>query len=264
MNSKVKCAIAAGLVGGALVGLFTMPTKSYASDEYVIENVKEKDAEVVEYGPIVPVQVFPPITPKPIIIFEEVTTDEISSGNDSGREEEYSGDESNTGERGETIQDFDGTCEYVQGDNGESAGSITEGDFDISGAGSDAGSGEVYDTRQDDIGESIESNVEVAENPVEPALEYLGEWTITAYCGCAECCGSWGNATASGEPPISGHTVACNSLPFYTQVMIDGVTYTVEDTGSTPYGDAWIDIYFDTHEEALAYGEHVTSVYIVR
>lgn len=256
MNSKVKCAIAAGLVGGALVGLFTMPTKSYASDEYVVENV--------EYGPIAPVRVFSPITPKPIIIFEEVTDHEKFGGNDSRREEGYSGDEGSDSGCGDGTPEECGENECVSGDIVESTEPIAEGDIDTIGTGSDAGDREVYETRSDDIGENIEASIEIAENPEEPALEYLGEWTITAYCGCAECCGSWGNATASGEPPISGHTVACNVLPFYTQVMIDGVTYTVEDTGSTPYGDAWIDIYFDSHEEALVYGLHTTSVYIVR
>lgn len=260
MNSKVKCAIAAGLVGGALVGLFTMPTKSYASDEYVVDNIF-KD---VEYGPIVPVQVFSPITPKPIIIFEEVTEHEEFAGNDSRCEEEYSGDEESNSGYGDGAHGGTSEDEYSSGDIIENTEPVAEGDIDIVGTGSDAESEEVYGARSDETEEDIEANIEVVENPEEPALEYLGEWTITAYCSCSECCGSWGDATASGEPPISGHTVACNSLPFYTQVMIDGTTYTVEDTGSTPYGDAWIDIYFDTHEEALAYGLHTTSVYIVR
>lgn len=69
--------------------------------------------------------------------------------------------------------------------------------------------------------------------------------------------------TASGNPPVAGHTIACNALPFGTQIMIDGIVYTVEDTGATPYGDAWIDIYFDTHEEALQWGEQVKEVYLI-
>ena len=98
----------------------------------------------------------------------------------------------------------------------------------------------------------------------DPVLTYLGEWTITAYCPCSTCCGAWATGcTASGEPATAGHTVACNILPFYTHVMIDDVVYTVEDTGSTEYGDAWIDVFFNTHEEALAFGVQTKSVYLV-
>ena len=48
-----------------------------------------------------------------------------------------------------------------------------------------------------------------------------------------------------------------------TQVMIDGNIYTVEDTGWSPYGDAWIDIYFDSHEVALCFGVQMKEVYLV-
>lgn len=45
--------------------------------------------------------------------------------------------------------------------------------------------------------------------------------------------------------------------------MIDGHVYTVEDTGYTPYGENWIDIYFDNHEDALAWGVKEMEVYII-
>ena len=99
--------------------------------------------------------------------------------------------------------------------------------------------------------------------PEQPVLEYLGDWTITAYCPCAKCCGNETGMTSSEVPAVSGHTVACNSLPAGTRVMIEGIIYTIEDTGSTPYGDDWIDIFFDTHEEAMAYGVQILSVYLV-
>lgn len=102
-----------------------------------------------------------------------------------------------------------------------------------------------------------------AEQTDRGGLEYLGTWTITAYCGCAACCGTCDMETASGRAPVAGHTVACNALPFFTQIMIDGIVYEVEDTGYTEFGDAWIDIYFDTHEEAMAYGVQEHEVYLV-
>ena len=95
----------------------------------------------------------------------------------------------------------------------------------------------------------------------EVGLTYLGNWTITAYCPCEICCGEWATGcTASGVLATSNHTVACGILPFGTQVMIDGIIYTVEDTG---VDGEWIDIFFDSHEEALCYGMQIKEVYLV-
>lgn len=87
---------------------------------------------------------------------------------------------------------------------------------------------------------------------------YLGTFTLTAYCGCAQCCGAAGQPTASGVMPTAGHTVAMAGVPFGTQLLINGVVYTVEDLG-TPYGH--VDIYFDSHDAALAFGLQSAEVY---
>lgn len=95
----------------------------------------------------------------------------------------------------------------------------------------------------------------------DPVLTYLGEWTTTAYCSCEICCGQWATGcTASGVLATPNHTVACGILPFGTQIVIDDVIYTVEDTG---VDGAWIDIFFDSHEQALAYGMQTKSVYLL-
>ena len=94
----------------------------------------------------------------------------------------------------------------------------------------------------------------------EPATAYYGNCRITFYCGCAACCGSWGNATASGAMPAAGWTVANGSLPFGTLVEIDGHTYCVEDRG---VGGDQFDIYVDSHQEALNRGLYYTDVYIL-
>ena len=157
-------------------------------------------------------------------------------------------------------------------DDGISGTDFDPGDYEPVSSGDNGEAGDYIEETGEDGGEDVEPEPEPYEpyepdpepyEPEEPQMEYLGDWTITAYCGCAECCGSWGNATASGAPAISGHTLACNILPFGTQVMIEGTIYMVEDTGYTIYGDAWADIYFDTHDEALAYGLHTASVYLV-
>ena len=87
---------------------------------------------------------------------------------------------------------------------------------------------------------------------------YLGTFTLTAYCNCAQCCGTAGNLTASGTVPTAGRTVAMAGVPFGTQLLINGTVYTVEDLG-TPYGH--VDIYCNSHSEALAFGLQSAEVY---
>lgn len=95
-------------------------------------------------------------------------------------------------------------------------------------------------------------------------MTYLGAWTATAYCACPICCGEYSSGyTASGTLAEEGRTIACNSLPFGTQVMIDGHVYTVEDTGWSPYGENWLDIFFASHDAALAYGMRTVDVYLI-
>ena len=91
--------------------------------------------------------------------------------------------------------------------------------------------------------------------------ECIGTFTVTAYCGCKKCSG--GNSkTASGTTPTEGRTIAADTsiLPFGSQVVIDGVVYTVEDRGSGVNGNH-IDIFFSTHAKALAYGRKTVKVY---
>lgn len=91
--------------------------------------------------------------------------------------------------------------------------------------------------------------------------ECLGTFTITAYCGCKKCSGG-SKKTASGTTPTEGRTIAADTsiLPYGTQVVIDGIVYTVEDCGSGVKGNH-IDIFFATHEKALAYGRKSVKVY---
>ena len=95
-------------------------------------------------------------------------------------------------------------------------------------------------------------------------LKHLyGVCTITHYCGCSACCGSWGTNTASGTRPTSGWTVASNCLPFGTKLEINGHIYCVEDRGDDKMDNFWIDIYCDSHQEALDRGMYSTEVYII-
>ncbi len=93
-------------------------------------------------------------------------------------------------------------------------------------------------------------------------LTYLGYFKLTAYCSCTICCGSWSGAvSASGEPCVAGVTVAMGGVALGTQLSINGHVYTVQDRG-TSYGH--VDIYFDSHSEALAFGVQYADVYLVQ
>lgn len=105
--------------------------------------------------------------------------------------------------------------------------------------------------------EHVAAEEEVEEVPV---VHLWGAATITHYCNCSACCGQWaGGGTASGTTPTAGRTVAAD-LPFGTRLLINGHEYTVEDRGVS---GCWVDIYCDSHSEALARGMYQTEVYII-
>lgn len=113
--------------------------------------------------------------------------------------------------------------------------------------------------------------VDIEETPVEqeiietpaPTTVSLGVYKITAYCGCAKCCGKTDGITASGTHVTAGRTIAAPpEIPFGTQIIINGHTYTVEDRGGAIKGNR-IDIYFETHEEAVEFGVQYIEVFKV-
>lgn len=92
----------------------------------------------------------------------------------------------------------------------------------------------------------------------------LGEFKITHYCNCPECCGKWaGGNTASGTKPTPNRTIAVdtNVIPFNTKVIIDGQVYIAEDTGNYIKGNR-IDIYTNNHQQALQLGVIYRKVYL--
>ena len=123
----------------------------------------------------------------------------------------------------------------------------------------DADDGSAYDDSYTEASDSSESSDSSSEGSSSSSQgTYLGTFTLTAYCNCAQCCGTAGNLTASGTVPTAGRTVAMAGVPFGTQLLINGNVYTVEDLG-TPYGH--VDIYFNSHSEALAFGLQSAEVY---
>lgn len=105
----------------------------------------------------------------------------------------------------------------------------------------------------------------------------VGVCEITAYCTCVKCCGIWSaehpirqgtgyvQKTATGTIPTEGRTVAVDKdvIPLGSIVIIDGVTYIAEDTGNAVKGNV-VDIYFDSHEEAVQFGRRTAQVTYVK
>jgi len=90
-----------------------------------------------------------------------------------------------------------------------------------------------------------------------------GRYKVTAYCACVRCCGKTNGITASGTQATANRTVAAPStFAFGTQIVINGQTYTVEDRGGAIQGNR-IDVYMDSHSEALAWGVRYLDVEVL-
>lgn len=110
-------------------------------------------------------------------------------------------------------------------------------------------------------GVSATAEEEAFAQPEETEIS-LGTFKITGYCGCERCSG--GNTlTYSGTRPQANHTISADlsQFPLGTRLSINGTVYTVEDKGSSVHGNI-LDIYYDTHEEALANGTYYAEVFL--
>jgi 3D (Asp-Asp-Asp) domain-containing protein len=107
-------------------------------------------------------------------------------------------------------------------------------------------------------------NIEVEPEPVYGWVS-LGEFTLTAYCACEKCCGKSDGITATGTVATAGRTIAVDPtvIPYGSRIQIYGNTYIAEDCGGAIKQNK-IDVYFDTHEEALEFGRRSAEVFIWR
>ena len=86
---------------------------------------------------------------------------------------------------------------------------------------------------------------------------------VTAYCPCSKCCGKSNGITASGTVATAGRTVAASSkYPLGTKLNIGGHIYVVEDRGGAVTGNK-IDMFVNSHSEALAWGVRYLPVSVV-
>nr|WP_314458557.1 3D domain-containing protein [uncultured Clostridium sp.] len=120
-------------------------------------------------------------------------------------------------------------------------------------------------TISDEVGPGIEKKVQPEEKaPTGPVYERgasLGIFSATAYCPSSS---GRQQKTYSGTIPQPLHTLSADLtvLPLGSKVMIDGVIYTVEDTGSGIRGKK-VDIYFGSRGEALAFGRQSKEIFAV-
>lgn len=101
---------------------------------------------------------------------------------------------------------------------------------------------------------------------VEPEPESLGEFKLTAYCPCEKCCGEWADGiTYMGTVATAGRTIAVDPsvIPLGSTVRINGHDYIAEDIGGAIKQNR-VDVFFDTHQEALQFGVQYADVAIIQ
>lgn len=114
-----------------------------------------------------------------------------------------------------------------------------------------------------DIPEEYEI-IAIPEEETKTELKSLGIFKLTAYCPCEKCCGKSDGITATGKIATSGHTVAVDPqlIPYGTTLLINGNEYVAEDCGGAIKGNR-IDIFFDTHSEAINFGIAEAEIFMV-
>ena len=101
--------------------------------------------------------------------------------------------------------------------------------------------------------------------PSIPAAPQTDGWvtldnvTIVHYCPCVKCCGKDDGITATLTQATQGRTIAVDPsvIPLGAEVEINGQVYIAEDTGVR---GRKIDIFRNSHEDAIQLGTYKTSV----
>jgi 3D (Asp-Asp-Asp) domain-containing protein len=92
----------------------------------------------------------------------------------------------------------------------------------------------------------------------------LGIFEVTAYCSCPICCGKYSDGTTASGHKIQIGDKFCavdSCIPFGKKLDIPNYGFVpVLDRGSAIKGNR-IDVYFDTHEEALEWGRQELEIF---
>lgn len=99
------------------------------------------------------------------------------------------------------------------------------------------------------------------------AGQSLGNVVTSGYCQCTICCGQWaGGPTASGVMPTAEHTLAVDAsnpfVPMGTRIIMNGIEYTVEDTGAFDQFGVQFDVFCNDHATASAWGHQTFEAFL--
>jgi len=102
------------------------------------------------------------------------------------------------------------------------------------------------------------------EDPASHEAPYITKtYRVSAYCPCEKCCGIFADGiTANGHKikPGDRFVAASKDIPFGTILNIPGYgKVPVWDRGGAIKGNR-LDVYFDTHQEALNWGVKILEV----
>ena len=111
----------------------------------------------------------------------------------------------------------------------------------------------------------IEVKTQKKQKKQKKKIEYKnwGKFKLTGYCRCSKCCGKSDGITATGTKAKANRTIAVDpsKIPYGSFVKINGEKYVAEDCGGAIKNNR-IDIFFDSHKDALEFGVKYANVKI--
>lgn len=132
------------------------------------------------------------------------------------------------------------------------------------------------DLKTEEFIQEVENSKDNEPEPIIVSQVNLGDYTVTAYCGCEKCCGQWasnrsdGVKGAAGTILKNGYSCATSKIvPFGTRFYIEGydeveVSDRVANWVAQKYNNKIIDVYFDNHSDAVSFAKSVKNVYEVK
>ena len=119
-----------------------------------------------------------------------------------------------------------------------------------------------YNNLRKQLVEQKQAEAQRQEEERKANMEYLGNWTLTAYANDGQ--------SASGGANIPGQTCACNCLPFGTVIEVEGMgRFTVTDRGASSgawvwHNSGWCDMYLGSEAECQNWGVQHRNVWVVK
>ena len=117
--------------------------------------------------------------------------------------------------------------------------------------------------------ETFENEEIIEEDVPEEINKQWVTFELSAYCPCKYCCDTYTGITASGLNVEVGMCAAPDNIPFDSICVIPelGMELNIQDRGgyiiNTYDGLVRLDVYCNSHEEALEFGRRVIEGYII-